>query len=166
MMIGLSATDRSLIDMSLLSRWTVVPRLLSVPGVANVAIWGFRDRQLQVQVDPSKLMTNGVTLDQVLRTSANALWVSPLTFVEASTPGLGGFIDTANQRIEIQHNQPIKTAQDLGKVTIEGAEDRGSPQRRRADRRGPPASHWGRGRRGHPGLMLVVERFPGAKYWK
>ena len=55
-------------------------------------------------------MQNGVTLDQVLRTSANALWVSPLTFVEASTPGLGGFIDTANQRIEIQHNQPIKTA--------------------------------------------------------
>jgi multidrug efflux pump subunit AcrB len=46
MMIGLSAKDKSLIDMSLLSRWTIVPRLLSVPGVANVAIWGFRDRQL------------------------------------------------------------------------------------------------------------------------
>jgi hypothetical protein len=59
----------------------------------------------------------------VLRTSANALWVSPLTFVVASTPGTGGFIDIANQRIEIQHNQPIKTAQDLAKVTIQGAED-------------------------------------------
>ena len=163
MMIGLSSTDRSLIDMSLLSRWTIVPRLLSVPGVANVAIWGFRDRQLQVQVDPSKLMTKGVTLDQVLRTSANALWVSPLTFVEASTPGLGGFIDTANQRIEIQHNQPIKTAQDLAKVTIEGAEDRGvllgdvaqiveDHQLLIGDAVVEDT----------PSLMLVVERFPGA----
>ncbi len=163
MMIGLSSTDRSLIDMSLLSRWTIVPRLLSVPGVANVAIWGFRDRQLQVQVEPSKLMTEGVTLDQVLRTSANALWVSPLTFVEASTPGLGGFIDTANQRIEIQHNQPIKTAQDLAKVTIEDAEDRGvllgdvaqiveDHQLLIGDAVVEDS----------PSLMLVVERFPGA----
>jgi multidrug efflux pump subunit AcrB len=125
MMIGLSSKNQSLVDMSLLSRWTIVPRLLSVPGVANVSVWGFRDRQLQVLVDPSKLTQNSVTLDQVLRTSANALWVSPLTFVEASTPGLGGFIDTANQRIEIQHNQPIKTAKDLAKVTIQGAENRG-----------------------------------------
>ncbi len=163
MMIGLSSTDRSLIDMSLLSRWTIVPRLLSVPGVANVAIWGFRDRQLQVQVDPSRLMTNGVTLDQVLRTSANALWVSPLTFVEASTPGLGGFIDTANQRIEIQHNQPIKTAQDLGRVTIEGAEDRGVLLSDVAQIVEDHQLLIGDAVvEDTPSLMLVVERFPGA----
>ena len=162
MMIGLSSNDKSLIDMSLLSRWTVVPRLLSVPGVANVGIWGFRDRQLQVQVDPSRLMSNGVTLDQVLRTSANALWVSPLTFVEASTPGLGGYIDTSNQRIEVQHNQPIKSAADLGKVTIQGAEER---QLHLADVAsivednqlliGDAVVD------DAPSLMLVVERFPG-----
>jgi CzcA family heavy metal efflux pump len=163
MMIGLSSTDRSLIDMSLLSRWTIVPRLLSVTGVANVAIWGFRDRQLQVQVDPSKLVANGVTLDQVLRTSANALWVSPLTFVEASTPGLGGFIDTANQRIEIQHNQPIKTAQDLAKVTVEGAEDRGVLLSDVAQIVEDHQLLIGDAVvEDTPSLMLVVERFPGA----
>jgi Cu/Ag efflux pump CusA len=162
MMIGLSSKDRSLIDMSLLSRWTIVPRLLSVPGVANVSIWGFRDRQLQVQVDPSKLTTKGVSLDQVLRTSANALWVSPLTFVEASTPGLGGFIDTANQRIEIQHNQPIKTAQDLAKVTIEGAEDRGVLLGDVAQIVEDHQLLIGDAVvKDTPSLMLVVERFPG-----
>jgi Cu/Ag efflux pump CusA len=163
MMIGLSSKDKSLIDMSLLSRWTVVPRLLSVPGVANVAIWGFRDRQLQVQVDPSQLAKNAVTLDQVLRTSANALWVSPLTFVEASTPGLGGFIDTKNQRIEIQHNQPIKTATELGKVTIQGAEDRGL---KLADVASITEDHQiligDAVVNDQPNLMLVVERFPGS----
>jgi Cu/Ag efflux pump CusA len=164
MMIGLSSKQRSLIDMSLLSRWTIVPRLLSVPGVANVSIWGFRDRQLQVQVDPSKLMRHSVTLDQVLRTSANALWVSPLTFVEASTPGLGGFIDTANQRIEIQHNQPIRTAADLGKVTVQGAEGR---HVRLADVASIVEDHQiligDAVSANTPSLMLVVERFPGTR---
>ncbi|MEV1289047.1 efflux RND transporter permease subunit [Micromonospora sp. NPDC049679] len=164
MMIGLSSQERSLIDMSLLSRWTIVPRLLSVPGVANVAIWGFRDRQLQVQVDPAQLMQKGVTLDQVLRTSANALWTSPLTFVEASTPGLGGFIDTANQRIEIQHNQPIKTAQDLAKVTVQGAEDRGVLLGDVAQIVEDHQLLIGDALvKDTPSLMLVVERFPGAK---
>lgn len=163
MMIGLSSQDKSLIDMSLLSRWTIVPRLLSVPGVANVAVWGFRDRQLQVQVDPSQLARNAVTLDQVLRTSANALWVSPLTFVEASTPGLGGFVDTKNQRIEIQHNQPIKTAAELGKVTVQGAEDRGL---KLADVATITEDHQiligDAVVNDQPNLMLVVERFPGS----
>jgi CzcA family heavy metal efflux pump len=164
MMIGLSSKDQSLIDLSLLSRWTIVPRLLSVPGVANVAIWGFRDRQLQVQVDPAKLIQNGVTLDQVLRTSANALWVSPLTFVEASTPGTGGFIDTKTQRIEIQHNQPIKTAQDLAKVTIEGAEHRGLLLGNVAQIVEDHQLLIGDAVvKDTPNLMLVVERFPGAK---
>src|SRR5947209_3813897 len=51
MMIGLSSNELSLIDMSVLARWTIRPRLLGVPGVANVSIWGQRERQLQVQVD-------------------------------------------------------------------------------------------------------------------
>jgi Cu/Ag efflux pump CusA len=52
-MIGMSSKDVSLIDLSVLARWTIKPRLLGVPGVANVAVWGDRDRQLQVQIDPS-----------------------------------------------------------------------------------------------------------------
>src|SRR4029453_8630226 len=120
MMIGLSSRDVSLIDLSVLARWKLRPRLMGVPGVANVAIWGQRERQLQVQVDPRKLRRQGVTLDQIIQSTANSLWVSPLSFTEASTPGTGGFIDTANQRLGIQHISPITTAKDLGQVTIEG----------------------------------------------
>ena len=32
---------------------------MGVPGVANVAIWGQRERQLQVQVDPARLHVEG-----------------------------------------------------------------------------------------------------------
>ena len=44
--------------MSVLARWVISPRLMGVPGVANVTVWGFRDRQLQVLVDPQRLREN------------------------------------------------------------------------------------------------------------
>src|SRR2546422_1922919 len=64
MNIGLSSKSVSLIDMSVLAQWTIVPRLTGVPGVANVSIWGQRNRQVQVQVDPVKLHRNGIRLDR------------------------------------------------------------------------------------------------------
>src|SRR2546423_219867 len=82
------------VEVWVLARWTVVQRRLAVPGVASVSVWGQRDRQLEVQVDRERMRDRGVSLLQVLETTGNALWVSPLTFVEASTPGSGGFIDT------------------------------------------------------------------------
>src|SRR5215207_9313662 len=99
MMARLSSDEVSPIDMSVIAHWTIKPRLLGVPGVANVAIWGERNRQLQVQVDPERLRDTGVSLLDVIETTGNALWVSPLTFLEASTPETGGFIDTPNQRL-------------------------------------------------------------------
>ncbi len=40
LMIGFSSQEVSPIEMSVLARWTARPRLMGVPGVANVAIWG------------------------------------------------------------------------------------------------------------------------------
>ena len=122
MIVGLSSEEMSLVDLSVLARWTIAPRLMGVPGVAHVAVWGNRDRQLQVLVDPQKLQEQGVTLDQVIRTTGNALWVSPLTFLKASAPGTGGFIDTPNQRLSVWHVLPISSAGELGEVVVEGTE--------------------------------------------
>jgi Cu/Ag efflux pump CusA len=122
MIVGLSADEMPLMDLSVLARWTIAPRLMGVPGVAHVAIWGQRDRQLQVLVDPAQLQEQGVSLDQVISTAGNALWVSPLTFLEASSPGTGGFIDTPNQRLSVWHVLPISSAEELGQVSVEGTE--------------------------------------------
>jgi Cu/Ag efflux pump CusA len=121
MMIRLDSTNLTPIEQSVLARWTIKPALMGVPGVANVAIWGQREQQMQVQVDPVKLGEHGVSLSQVVTTSANSLWVSPLSYVKASTPGTGGFIDTPNQRLGLQHILPITEPADLGKVTLEKA---------------------------------------------
>jgi CzcA family heavy metal efflux pump len=120
MIVGLSSEELSLIEMSVLARWTIAPQLMGVPGVAHVAIWGNRDRQLQVQVDPEQLQEAGITLAQVVSTTGNALWVSPLSFLEASSPGTGGFIDTPNQRLNVWHVLPISSAEELAQVPVEG----------------------------------------------
>jgi Cu/Ag efflux pump CusA len=162
MMVGLSSDKLSLIEMSVLARWRVRPRLMGVPGVANVAIWGQRERQLQVQVDPARLRANGVSLTQVISTTGNALWESPLSFLEASSPGTGGFIDTANQRLGVQHVSPIKTAGDLAQVTVEDTEGR---TLRLADVSEVVEDHQpligDAAINGGPGLILVIERLPG-----
>src|SRR4030043_589620 len=122
MIVGLSSNELSLIEMSVLARWTIAPRLMGVPGVANVAIWGQRDRQLQVLVDPERLMDQDITLEQVIETTGNALWVSPLSYLEASSPGTGGFIDTPNQRLVLWHVLPISSPDELARVPIEGTD--------------------------------------------
>ena len=161
LMIGLSSKQLSLIDMSVLARWKIRPRLMGIPGVANVSVWGQRDRQLQVQVNPDRLAARGITLDRVVDSTGNALWSSPLTFVEASTPGTGGFIDTANQRLGVQHMMPITTSRQLAAVTLQDASGRRLRLSDVADvvedhqpLIGDAMSAQG------PGLMLVVQKFP------
>ena len=160
LMVGVNSKTLSPIQMSVLARWTIIPRLLGVPGVANVSIWGERARQLQVQVDPQKLSAANVSLQQVIDTSGNALWVSPLTYLEASTPGTGGFIDTANQRLGIQHISPITTPESLGRVTLEGTKlQLGDVATVVEDH--PPLIGDALTASG-PGLMFVIEKAPGA----
>jgi CzcA family heavy metal efflux pump len=163
LMIGVSSKSKSPIQMSVLARWVIAPRLMGVQGVANVAIWGNRDRQLQVQVDPQRLRSLGVSLQQVIESTGNALWFSPLSFVEASTPGTGGFIDTANQRLGIQHFSPITTADTLAQVTLERSGGKGL---RLGDVASVVEDHQpligDAVVNGSPGLMLVVEKFPDA----
>jgi Cu/Ag efflux pump CusA len=160
-MIRLSSSSVSPIDMSVLARWKIKPRLMGVPGVANVAIYGQRDRQLQVQVDPKKLRAEHVTLTQLIETAGNALWVSPLTFVEASTPGTGGFFESANQRLSVQHISPISTPRQLAAVPVQdsGKLRLGDVANVIEDHQpliGDAVSN------GHPSLFLVIEKFPGA----
>ncbi|MDQ3856915.1 MAG: efflux RND transporter permease subunit [Actinomycetota bacterium] len=163
LMVGLSSEDLRPIEESVIARWTVRPRLLGVPGVANVAIWGMRDQQLQVQVDPERLRDRNVTLDQVVETTGNAQVFSPLSFLEASTPGTGGFIETPHQRLQVRNVlEKIADPEELGKVPIEGT---GGSLRLtdvadiRVDHQpliGDAVVNDG------VGLVLVVEKFPGA----
>jgi len=121
MKIGMSTADRStssLIDMSLIAYWTVRPRLMRVPGVANVAIWGDRWSTKQVLADPNLLREHNVTLQQVLEASADAVDVGMLKFSSGHEIGTGGCIDTPNQRLQVRHELPALTEQELAQIPL------------------------------------------------
>jgi Cu/Ag efflux pump CusA len=162
-MVGLSSRTWSPVELSVAARWRIRPKLMGVPGVADVSIFGQRDRQLQVRVDPAQLKRDKVSLTQVIETTGNALWVSPLTFVEASTPGTGGFVESGNQRLAVQHVSPITTPQQLAAVPVQGVSGNklrlGDVTEVVQDHQpliGDAATSSG------PGLLLVVQKTPGA----
>ena len=162
LMIGMSTNELTPIEQSVIARWTVRPRLMGVPGVANVSIWGMRDQQLQVQVDPATLRDRKVTLNQVINTAGNAQVVSPLSFLEASTPGTGGFVETPQQRLQVRHLlEKIANPDELAKVPVEGTSGAlklGDVADIKVDHQpliGDAVVN------GKPGLILVVEKFPG-----
>ena len=107
MKIGMQSETMTQMQMSELARWTIRPRLMSVPGVANVAIWGQRDREVQIQVDPERLRAANVTLDEVIAAARKAAAVSG-----------GSFIEEPNQRFNVTHRQIITGAADLAMVAV------------------------------------------------
>jgi multidrug efflux pump subunit AcrB len=127
--------------------------------VANVAVWGDRDRQLQVQIDPERLAARGVTQHQIIETAGNAVWISPLTYLEASFPGTGGWIDGPNQRLEIRHVLPLSTPADLARVTVEGSSLRLGDVANVVE--GHPPLIGDALLADGPGLLYLIEKLPG-----
>lgn len=118
MMVALSSKTIEPTELSLLARWTIKPKLVGVPGVANVAIWGQRLRQMQVHIDPDRLREARLLQDDIIAAAGDSLWVSPLGFLKGSAPGTGGWIDNRNQRLGVHHQMPIATPEDMAKVPI------------------------------------------------
>ena len=118
MKIGLSSQTIPLTDMSMIAYWTIRARLLRVPGVANVVIWGERIKMPQVRVDPERMRAHDVALDDVMEVTADALDVGILFFSKGAMIGTGGFLDTPNQRLGTRLVSPIVTPADLARVPI------------------------------------------------
>ncbi|MEO7295615.1 MAG: efflux RND transporter permease subunit [Candidatus Limnocylindria bacterium] len=163
MKIGLTSKEHSLIDMSMTSYWSIRSRLLSVPGVANVAIWGERLRMLQIQVEPEKMALHDVALEDVMEATAEGLDAGLLQFTSGSTIGTGGFVETPNQRLTIHHVPPIVTPSDMSHIVVENRSGESVPLTDIAllveDHQplvGDAVINDGEG------LMLIVEKFPWA----
>ena len=119
MHIGMTSDSVSLIDMSTTAYWKVRARLLRVPGVANVAIWGEQLQQQHVQVIPKKLRQLHVTLDEVMRATADSLDAGLLKYSDGAVIGTGGTVETPNQGpFYIRHILPIVSPEDLSKVVV------------------------------------------------
>lgn len=118
MMVGVSSDTIEETQLSILAKWVIEPRLLSVKGVSKVAVWGLRPRELQVRIDPDRLRDAKLVQTDIFEAAGNSLWVTPLSFLRGSSPGTGGFIDNHNQRLGVHHKMPIFTPEDMAKVAV------------------------------------------------
>lgn len=150
MKIGLTSKTLSQVELSTLARWNIRPRLMAVPGVANVAVWGQRDRQFQILVNPDKLRDLRLTLDNV-----------SLAARDASLPAAGGFIDTPNQRLAVTHTPAISSVAQIGQIPV--AFRNGSPilvQDVARVQEGFPQPIGDAVINDVPGILLIVEKQP------
>ena len=163
MEIGLSSDKMSLIEMSKISYWEIRERLLRVPGVADVNIWGEHIPQEHVRVDPKKLAQNDISLQQVMDATAGSLDSGLLKYVDGTLVGTGGFVNTSGQRLDVRNVQSIATAKDLAQVPIER---RNGKEVRLADVGNVVGGHQPLSGEAvindGPGLMLIVQKFPNA----
>ena len=162
--IGISSDELSVIDLSMITYWKIRERLLRVPGVANVAIWGERIEIPTIHVEPERLAALGITLDDVVQETSDTLDSGMIQYSSGATVGTGGFLETPNQRIAIHHIQPLKGPEQLAEVTIKDKvgtdgtplqlDDVGNVVRDTWPMIGDAVINDG------PGLLLIVEKFP------
>ena len=104
---GLTSDRMSPMDLRTYLDWTLRPRLLGIPGMANVSDYGGEVRQLQVQLIPGRLQIHGLTLDQVRAAVAAATGIRG-----------AGFVDTPEQRIVLRSEGQSLTPEALGQVAV------------------------------------------------
>jgi CzcA family heavy metal efflux pump len=105
--LGLTSTELTPMALRTFADWTARPRLLAVPGVAKVEIFGGEVRQIQIQVRPERLLAYGLALQDVLAVARQS------TAVRGA-----GFVDNANQRIVLRTEGQSLTAAQLGEVAV------------------------------------------------
>ncbi len=107
LIIGLTSDVRTPMELRTFADWTMRPRLLGVPGVARVAIFGGDIRQLQIRLLPARLAALGLSIADVVAAARNA------TAVKGA-----GFIETTAQRIVLQTQGQSVTPEQLGEVVL------------------------------------------------
>lgn len=98
--IGLLSTQVDAYTLRDTADWIIKPRLLAVPGVAHVLVFGGDVRQIQIQPDMAKLASFGITLSQVADAAHAALPVRGAGFIDL--PGQRVLIDTPTPQPDIE----------------------------------------------------------------
>jgi len=104
---GLVSDKISAMELRTFADWTVRPRLLSVPGIAAVKVFGGEVKQLQIQIKPERLLALNISVQDVLNAAGSATGVRG-----------AGFVETAAQRLVLQTEGQSLTAEELGNVVV------------------------------------------------
>ncbi len=113
--------------------WVIKPRLLAVPGVAHVIVFGGDVRQIQIQPDMAKLAGFGITLTQISDAARAALPMRGAGFIDLpaqrvliKSPTPQPDIEALSQAVVTERNATPLTLRDLAEVKIAPALKSGS----------------------------------------
>lgn len=103
-LIGLSSPEGKVspLDLRTLAEWTIRPRLLSIPGIAQVIAIGGGVKQYQVLLSADKIQKYQISLDQI---------ESALSKISLNTTG--GYIDLDKKEYLIRNLGTIRSEEDI-----------------------------------------------------
>ncbi|HSP34093.1 MAG TPA: efflux RND transporter permease subunit, partial [Thermoanaerobaculia bacterium] len=105
--IGLVSDKQTPMQLRTIADCSLLPRMLAVPGIAKATVYGGDVRQVQIQVDPARLIAHELSLEDVRAAAAKATGVRG-----------AGFIDTKNQRIVLRTAGESLTAAEIGAIVV------------------------------------------------
>lgn len=146
MVLGLTSDRCPRMDLDTVARWRVRRALQAVKGVADVVIFSGATRQLQIQIDPQRLVHYGLSVKDVASAARRATGIRGT-----------GFIDTANQRVQVLAKGQSATPAALADVVLTTRDGIPVTLGDVATVKAAPAPPVGAGLiNGSPGVILVV----------
>src|SRR5262245_21940512 len=107
MLISMTSRTTSPMELRSLADWVVRPRLLGVPGVAQVMIIGGETKQYQVLVDPAKLRDYNLSLNEVMKAVG-----------DANANSSGGFLEGPAEEYMIRARGRVNSLDELANSVI------------------------------------------------
>jgi CzcA family heavy metal efflux pump len=105
--MGVTSSNKSLMELRSVVDWNLVPTILSVPGVADVNVFGGEVKQLQIQIDDNKLREYDLGINEVSEAAKKATGIFG-----------AGFIENENQRLTLSVTGLPKEKEELEQVVV------------------------------------------------
>ncbi|WP_437505233.1 efflux RND transporter permease subunit [Sorangium sp. So ce1099] len=152
LLIGVQGEGVSPMTLRTQADWVIRPRLLTIPGVAQVIPIGGEVRQIQVTVDPARLAAAAVSLDEISRALGGA-----------NANATGGYVDRRGLEFLVRTLGRARTEADIAATVI--ALRNGTPVTLAQVATVQEAARIKRGDGsidGRPAVILSVQKQPGA----
>jgi len=107
LVVGLTSKQATAMDLRTFAEWTMRPRLLGVPGVARVSLFGGEVKQLQIQLLPDRMATLNTSFSEVFAAARNATGVRG-----------AGFLETETQRVVLETQGQMLDPALLGEAVV------------------------------------------------
>ena len=105
--IGITSKTKSLAEIRTIVDRLIIPHLLSIPGVADVNVFGGKVKQYQIEIQPEKLIQSNISIEQIIAAASKSSGVRG-----------AGFIENNNQRIIVNTEGQSKSLEDIGKTAV------------------------------------------------